>query len=62
MIFEYLVGGFSDDVSPEQQQARLNELGDDGWELVSTRDTTVGGNPYAMFYFKRDKFGLKHTA
>ena len=49
--WEYLVVvGYSD---VEQQQTELNELGSDGWELISVIDRE--GIPYPIFYSRRQK-------
>ena len=33
----------------------LNELGREGWELVSSNETTVGDNTYYVVFLKRPK-------
>jgi len=51
--FEYCVGGLSGSSTPEERQKTLNDMGKDGWELVSVfRDSAI--NSYIMFYFKKE--------
>ena len=48
MVWEYMTvrigaGGFLGGWDAEALTARLNELGSEGWELVSMFDTNMGG-------------------
>jgi len=49
--FKYVVGGLSIKSTPEEQQKTLDEMGQDGWELVSV---VIALNDYFMFYFKKE--------
>ena len=51
-----------EDGSPKSVNERLNELGEQGWELVAMcpvalreRDNTAGTTSWIMFTFKRPK-------
>lgn len=51
--FKYVVGGLDVNSSPEDQQKTLNQIGKDGFELVSVLQTR-NTNGYIMFYFKKE--------
>jgi hypothetical protein len=67
--YEYVVGGFSKMSKIEEQQLKLNEMGERGYDLVSvvandpvTGHVGEGSSGYLLFYFKRRKkrrFGKK---
>jgi hypothetical protein len=53
--YTYFVGAFAHNaVSFAQQQDRLNELGLQGWELVSVTPEMHGDVAYNYFYFRRE--------
>ena len=49
----YFVGGLREEVSPEEQQAKLNECARRGWELVQVVFRGYQGAGYTFFYFKK---------
>lgn len=54
MKMEYLVGGLlSNNLTPELEQAKLNEWGSQGWELVSVVAKQFDGQDYVFYYFLR---------
>ena len=54
MRYEYLVGGLGLDWSPQDEQAQLNELGQQGWELVSVAvKEDSKSRVCTFFYFRR---------
>ena len=54
ILYSYVVGGLmSDDLSPEEEQRKLNRCGQDGWELVVTSKRIIKGTEYIIYYFKR---------
>ena len=58
--FEYMVGGLGVKWKPEDEQAQLDELGEQGWELVSviTRPDPHG-RPCCYYYLRRDKRSIE---
>ena len=52
--YSYLVGGLiSDKLTPEIEQAKLNQCGKLGWELVTVLTKKYRGHEYTFFYFRR---------
>lgn len=49
--YEYLVGGLSIGHTPGEQGAKLNELGDQGWELIAV----LQADAFTWFYLRRCK-------
>jgi hypothetical protein len=49
-----MIGGLLlKDLTPDEQEEKLNMCGRDGWELVNIREEKINGGMYLMFYFKR---------
>lgn len=42
-------------VKPDHQDAVLNQLGEESWELVSAINIVLNSAPYVKLYFKRSK-------
>lgn len=53
-IHSYLVGGLRGDATPAEQEAKLNECGALGWELVQAVFREYGGANYIFFFFKTE--------
>jgi hypothetical protein len=56
--YSYLVGALGVDWPPESEQAQLNELGAQGWELVSVVSRVEpAGKPCVYYYLRREDRG-----
>jgi hypothetical protein len=54
----YLVGGLiSEKLTPESEQAKLNQCGEDGWKLVQVLPKRFRGKEYVFYYFIRINTG-----
>ena len=58
--FDYMVGGMDVKWKPEDEQAQLNELGEQGWELVSVVvRPDHNGRLLSYFYLRREQLEKK---
>jgi hypothetical protein len=54
MRYSYFVGALRlEGLSTEEQENKLNEVGSDGWELITIREERINGRQYLLFYLKR---------
>ena len=52
--FSYLVGALGNKWNAEDEQAQLNEMGAQGWELVAVIVKPLDGHPSTFYYFRRE--------
>jgi hypothetical protein len=48
-----MVGALLANLTPEDEQARINKCAKDGWELVHVVPRKHAGNDYVFLYFRR---------
>jgi hypothetical protein len=53
MRYEYLIGGLEAKWKLDQEQAQLNECGQQGWELVSVVPRPIADGKSGLFYYFR---------
>jgi hypothetical protein len=54
MRFSYVVGGLGNEWDIQAEQAQLNEMGQQGWELVAVIVKPLKGTPATFYYFRRE--------
>ena len=50
-----MIGGLGTGWDWQAEQAQLNAMGEQGWELVTTIIKTTDGQPVTYHYFRREK-------